>query len=151
MSYKPDQPPMYGGPQQPEPAYGGYPPQGPPYDPNQGYYQSNPNMGYYPPQGGPPPQGAYYPPQQGYPPPQEQKSDSGGCLAGCLGGIGMRAGKIRHLVFHRVARSNPDVSLYSGGPWVVETIRRKARKFVSACWTGYTARGIIDIRRLRRS
>jgi len=78
---------MYSGPQQPEPAYGGYPPQGAPYGQNNGYYQSNPNMGYYPPQGGPPPQGAYYPPQQGYPPPQERKSGSGGCLTGCLGAL----------------------------------------------------------------
>lgn len=78
---------MYSGPQQPQPAYGGHPPQGAPYDPNQGYYQSNQNMGYFPQQGGPPPQGAYYPPQQGYPPPQERGSGSGGCLTGCLGAL----------------------------------------------------------------
>lgn len=91
-----DYPPAYNkGPQQPQPSYQ----QPGPYA-NQGYYQSNQNMGYYPQQGGYPQygppqqqqQGGYYPPQQGhyqggYPPPQSRTRSSDGCLGALLAAV----------------------------------------------------------------
>lgn len=116
-----DQPPAYSGPAQPQAAYQGavaYPeghqqlqyqqgPYGGPAPENGGYYQPNPNMGYYQPQqqGYPPQQGGYY--QQGpygqqpqggyygqpggyYGQPQgryQNQSSSSGCLEGVLAGL----------------------------------------------------------------
>ncbi|KAH8205513.1 hypothetical protein TruAng_000219 [Truncatella angustata] len=101
MSKPNEYPPAYDGPNPPQAAYQqqGYGQPGP-YGGDNGYYQSNPNMGYQqqgPPQGGyyqqgpyPPQQGGPYPPQQGYPPQgqhQEQSSSSSGCCQGILAAL----------------------------------------------------------------
>ncbi|KAM0810454.1 hypothetical protein AB5N19_10803 [Seiridium cardinale] len=96
MSKPHEYPPAYDGPQQPQASYQYPGPYG--QNPgNNGYYQSQQNMGYH--QQGPYAQGGYqqpYQPQQGgyYPQPgahpqrqYQEPSSSSGCLQGILAGL----------------------------------------------------------------